>query len=381
MVQRVAIVTESFLPQLNGVTGSVVRVLETLKQRELEAIVIAPTSQSPKHLGYEVVTTPSFSLLQFPVGVPSPAVSKILDDFSPDVLHVAAPFLLGAQALSWGQKTGTASVAVYQTDVAGYLERYNLHYAKPVMERILAKIHSLATLNLVPSKQSASYLSELGVGDLAIWGRGVDSDLFSPRLRTQAQTIELRGKLAPRAELVVGFVGRLAQEKQVDRMAELFGLPGVRFVVVGDGPERERLERLFAGHPVTFTGALSRIELARAYATFDVFTHFGTEETFGQTIQEAKSMGLAVVAPDCGGPRELIQHGRTGLLVDHARPGAYREAVESLLDQERREALGVGAIESVQGKSWRDNNEQLLRHYRTAHSKLHAVRAEQLELA
>ena len=156
MVQRVAIVTESFLPQLNGVTGSVVRVLETLKQRELEAIVIAPTSESPKHLGYEVVTTPSLSLLQFPVGVPSPAVAKILDDFSPDVLHVAAPFLLGAQALSWGQKTGTASVAVYQTDVAGYLERYNLHYAKPVMERILAKIHSLATLNLVPSKQSAS---------------------------------------------------------------------------------------------------------------------------------------------------------------------------------------------------------------------------------
>jgi phosphatidylinositol alpha 1,6-mannosyltransferase len=381
VVQRVAIVTESFLPLINGVTGSVVRVLETLKQRELEAIVIAPTSQSQKHLGFEVRTTPSLSLLQFPVAVPSPAVSKILDDFSPDVLHVAAPFLLGAQALSWGQKSGTASVAVYQTDVSGYLERYNLRYAKPVMDRIVAKIHSLATLNLAPSRQSANYLADLGVGDVAIWGRGVDRDLFSPRLRSEPEALQLRNELAPGAEFVVGFVGRLAQEKQVDRMAELFGLPGVSFVVVGDGPERERLEQMFAGYPVTFTGALTGVELARAYATFDVFTHFGTEETFGQTIQEAKSMGLAVVAPDSGGPRELIQHGRTGLLVDHTKAGAYREAVESLLAKERREAIGIRAIESVQDKSWRDNNDQLLRHYQTAYSKLHAMRAEQLELA
>jgi hypothetical protein len=101
---RVAIVTESFLPQVNGVTNSVLRVLETLKQTEAEAIVIAPTSETQKHLGFDVFTTTSIPLLQFPVALPSPGIARLLEDFRPDVIHVAAPFLLGAQAISWGQK-------------------------------------------------------------------------------------------------------------------------------------------------------------------------------------------------------------------------------------------------------------------------------------
>mgnify|MGYP006198528291 FL=1 len=102
MLKRVAIVTESFLPQINGVTNSVVRVLETLKQHEIEAMVIAPTAPSPKHLGFDVHTTTAISVLQFPVAMPGPGVAKLLEDFAPDVIHVAAPFMIGAQAIAWG---------------------------------------------------------------------------------------------------------------------------------------------------------------------------------------------------------------------------------------------------------------------------------------
>ena len=109
---RVAIVTESFLPKVNGVTNSVLRVLETIRQNELEAIVIAPTSESEKHLGFNVYTANSISVLQFPVAMPGPSISKVLEDFAPDVIHVAAPFLLGAQAISWGQRNYVPTVAV-----------------------------------------------------------------------------------------------------------------------------------------------------------------------------------------------------------------------------------------------------------------------------
>ena len=379
---RVAIVTESFLPQINGVTNSVLRVMETLKQNEFEAIVIAPTSVSEKHLGFNVYTASSISLLQFPVAMPGIGIFRTLDDFNPDVIHVAAPFLLGAQAISWGQKNNVPTVAIYQTDVAGYLERYSLSFARPAMEKVLFSIHQNATLNLAPTQIAADYLESLGLGDVRVWGRGVDLDLFNPGRAIEPQSLDFRKRYAPGGEKLVGFVGRLAAEKQVGRMAELFGLQGVRFVVIGDGPERGKLEASFAGKPVSFTGALTGLDLARAYAALDVFVHFGTEETFGQTIQEAQASGVPVIAPNVGGPSQLIESGKNGVLVDPKQPNAYRFALSELLSsQERLRATSKLAVESVQGRSWSSNNAKLLGYYQEASERLRASRAEQIELA
>lgn len=382
MALRVAVVTESFLPQINGVTNSVVRVLETLKQHEHEAIVIAPTAPSSKHLGFPVQTAISFQLLQFPVAMPGPSISRALDDFQPDVIHVAAPFMLGAQAIAWGQRNFVPTVAIYQTDVAGYLERYNLSFAKPAMEKLVYSIHQSATLNLAPTKIAADYLRSLGLGGVRVWGRGVDLDLFNPEHASHPESKAFKSRHAPKGELLVGFVGRLAAEKQVSRMAELFGLPGVRFVVVGDGPERARLEAEFAGYPVDFVGALTGLELARAYAALDTFVHFGTEETFGQTIQEAQASGVPVVAPNVGGPTQLIDHGHSGFLADHQRPGSYREIVQKLIaSASLREQISKIAVHQVQGRSWSANNAKLIGYYEEASQLVMASRAEQIELA
>lgn len=379
---RVAIVTESFLPQVNGVTNSVERVMETLKQNEFEAIVIAPTAVSEKHLGFNVITASSISLLQFPVAMPGIGISRTLDDFNPDVIHVAAPFLLGAQAISWGQKNNVPTVAIYQTDVAGYLERYNLSFAKPAMERVLVSIHQNATLNLAPTQIAADYLKSLGLGGVRVWGRGVDLDLFNPARALEQESLDFKKRHAPGGEKLVGFVGRLAAEKQVGRMAELFGLQGVRFVVIGDGPERAKLEASFQGKPVSFTGALTGLDLARAYAALDVFVHFGTEETFGQTIQEAQASGVPVIAPNVGGPSQLVESGKNGVLVDPKLPNAYRFALsELLLKPERLLLTSKLAVESVRGRSWSSNNAKLLGYYQEARTRLRASRAEQIELA
>lgn len=379
---RVAVVTESFLPQVNGVTNSVLRVLETLKQNEFEAIVIAPTSESEKHLGFNVFNASSIPLLQFSVAMPGPGIAKVLEDFRPDVIHVAAPFLLGAQAIGWGQRNYVPTVAIYQTDVAGYLERYNLAFAKPVMEKIMYSIHQSATLNLAPTKIAADYLHSLGLGGVRIWGRGVDLDLFTPANALHPGSAAFRNRHAPNGERLVGFVGRLAAEKQVHRMAELFGLANTRFVVVGEGPERAKLEASFAGAPVSFTGALRGLELARTYAALDVFVHFGTEETFGQTIQEAQASGVPVIAPNVGGPSQLIESGKTGLLVDPNQPLGYRKALAFLLgSRASREEISKLAVQSVQGRSWSSNNAKLLGYYLEAVRVLRTSRAEQIELA
>jgi phosphatidylinositol alpha 1,6-mannosyltransferase len=244
------------------------------------------------------------------------------------------------------------------------MKRYGLDFATTIVDAITAGIHKLATLNLAPTQDGVDRLQSLGISRVAVWGRGVDLELFSPGRRTTSAVEELRRAWAPQGERVVGYVGRLAPEKQVGRLIELCGIPNTRIVIVGDGPDRQELEDRFTGYPVTFTGRLSGDELANAYAAMDVFVHAGTEETFGQTIQEAHASGLPVIAPSIGGQRHLIRQGIDGYLVDHTRWGAFREAVENLVGNEvLLRGMSQEAYRAVADKSWEKNNQALLGHY------------------
>ena len=364
---RVAVVTESFLPSTNGVTNSVLRVLDTFKQRGFEALVIAPTRTGDKHNGFPVHQTVSVPFLQFPVAVPGPSIQRELDEFQPEVIHVAAPFMIGAQAIAWGYKNNVPVVAVYQTDLSGYIERYGLSFARPVVDRMMASIHEKADMNLAPTPEAKDYLERIGVQNVHIWGRGVDLDLFNPAHKSSEEVAALRSKIAPKGEKVVGFVGRLAAEKQVHRMSELLGMKNTKLVIVGDGPERSRLESQFAGSGVYFAGRQTALELAYHYAALDVFVHFGTEETFGQTIQEAQASGLPVVAPNMGGPKFLIEDGVNGFLATPSGQGDYLRLVKKLVDDEKlQRTMANAARASVAAKSWESNNAKLIEFYQQA---------------
>lgn len=364
---RVAIVTESFLPSLNGVTNSVLRVVDSLKEAGHEVIIIAPTAPQKRHLGYKVIRTLAVPFLQFHIGLPPLALQATLEDFKPDVIHVASPFFLGGQAIAIANKLGIPTVAIYQTDIAGYLQRYGMKFAKPVVDRFVAAIHGPATMNLAPTPESAAYLLKLGVQRVGVWGRGVDLELFHPRNKAHAATLEFRAKHLQGKKHLVGFVGRLAPEKQVHRMLELCALDDAAIVIVGDGPERKRLEALCAGKPVTFTGALRGQDLAQAYAALDAFVHYGTEETFGQTIQEAQASGVPVVAPAVGGPKFLITDLENGRLIQPENTHGFTDAVVDILATPRLAArMGEAGRRSVLNKSWKANNESLLKTYRAA---------------
>lgn len=370
---RVAVVTESFLPTVNGVTTSVARVLEHLAAHGHEAVVLSPGAGAPTHYaGFRVHRMPAVAYRQFPVGLPNPIVQRVIDDFAPDVVHAASPFLLGGHALAAARRTGVPSVAIYQTDVAGFARRNRLGLAAPLAWQFVRRIHENADLTLVPSSSALDDCRAAGIPRLERWGRGVDLERYHPRNRSSPAVQALRDQLSPGGEVVVGYIGRIAPEKQVERLRELRGLAGVRFAIAGDGPATASVSRALRGMPVTWLGRLGGSALADAYAALDVFVHTGTEETFGQTIQEAHASGLPVVAPAAGGPIDLVDTGADGTLYDPTLPGALRAAVEPLTaDSALRARLGEAGRRRVLGRSWESICTELTGHYdsvRAAHS-------------
>jgi len=365
---RVAIVSESFLPTVNGVTNSVTKVLDHLAQNGHEAIVIVPAAGAPReYAGFRVHEVPALAYRQFPVGLPNPLVQRLIADFRPDVIHAASPFLLGAQAIAAGKRLGIPAVAIFQTDVAGYARRNHLGAATRFAWRVVRWIHEGAELTLVPSSSSMNDLSSAGVQRLERWGRGVDLDRYHPRNRSTSEAAALREQLAPNGEIVIGYVGRIAPEKQVERMSALRGIPNIRLAIVGDGPALPWVTRQLKGMPVSWLGSLSGAQLAAAYASLDIFVHTGTEETFGQTIQEAHASGLPVVVPHAGGPIDLVDHGITGYLYPAADDAQLRSYVQRIAaDPVLRARMGEAGRRAVLGKSWAALCDELIGHYAVA---------------
>lgn len=363
--------TESFLPHMNGVTGSVLHILRHLERTGHQAHVIAPAAPgTPKRSGAARVETvasvPLPGYRNVRVGLASTGdVRTALRRFEPDVVHLASPFALGWRGAVAAAGLELPTVAAYQTDVAAYTARYGVAVTTALAEQHIARLHRRATLTLAPSRESEAQLARLGVDRLRRWGRGVDAERFNPGARDHRWEHRRPG------EVIVGYVGRLAPEKQVEDLRALSGMPGVRLVIVGDGPSRSRLQTMLPA--AVFLGHLAGAELARAMASFDIFVHPGESETFGQTLQEAHASGVPVVATGRGGPLDLVRMGIDGWLY---RPGDLDDLhmrVQDLAgDSRKRQAFGRAGREAVERRSWTAVCDQLLGHYDEALS-LHAL--------
>lgn len=362
---RVAIVTESFLPQLNGVTNSVLQVLAHLERAGHEALVLAPGEPPASVHGARVVPLRSVPLPGYsPVrlGVPTArAVARELQAFRPDVVHLASPFTTGGPAVRAAARCGVPVVAVYQTDVAGFAARYGWGPAAEAAWLRVRSIHEHADRTLAPSRIAAADLAAHGVERVRLWPRGVDTGAFRPGHRDPL----LHRRLAPGGEVLVGFVGRLAPEKQVEDLLALHDAPGLRLVVVGEGPEGASLRRRLPR--ATFTGQLTGDALSRTVATLDVAVQTGPFETFCQSAQEAMASAVPVVAVGAGGVAELVDNSRTGWLYPPGDLAALRARVLDLAgDETKRRAMGGAAQRAVRSRTWPVVCEQLLGHYADA---------------
>ncbi|MBV8236271.1 MAG: glycosyltransferase family 1 protein [Acidimicrobiia bacterium] len=360
---RVAIVAECFLPEVNGVTNTVLRISERLSKNGHDVMIVAPGPGPEWAAGATVVRVPSMTLPVYrslQVGRPTSHVVHTLEAFAPDVIHLAAPAVLGMAGLQAAEALGVPSVAVFQTDLVGFARRYHLSPLAPPLWSWLRRLHNRATVTLAPSTSTAWELRAHGVERVELWARGVDTERFTPAHRDRM----LRRRLSPDRRPIVGYIGRLAREKQVGMMAAVDAMPGVRPVVVGDGPLRSRLERALSN--TEFLGFLHGDELARAAASLDVFVHTGANETFCQALQEAMAAGVPVVAPAAGGPLDLVRHGATGFLYPPGDEGHLAEAVRTLVgDKPLRRRLGAAARESVLHRTWPAVVDDLISRYRT----------------
>lgn len=333
---RIALFTETFLPRVDGVVTTLCHLLDHLALRGHESLLFAPATDVDQYANTPVV---SFGGVTFPLYpeftiamAPPNEVRLFLDAFRPDLIHVLSPVALGLTGLWQARRHKIPVVASYHTDVPGYVAHYGFGLLESPVWAALRLIHNQADLNLCPSSVTLRELEAQGIRSAKLWTRGVDTERYHPG----HQSAEWRRRLSagePDKPLLL-FVGRLSLEKRVHWLPLLAAaLPEARLAVVGDGPERQSLEEQCRDLPVVFTGYLHGHDLARAYASADVFVFPSANETLGNVVLEAMASGLAIVAADAGGPRDLVKHGHNGLLFSPDSLEAMIAAVRCLLDQ------------------------------------------------
>jgi len=378
---RIAVIAEQFLPHMNGVTHSVIRVIEHLRSQGHHAMVICPAADPlqmthtvealdgdaaghPSLDGLVVHRLPAVPLTGYPdvrlAAGPTATVRRLLKRFGPDVVHLASPFVLGWRGVQAAHQLGVPCAAVYQTEIPGYAARYGAPFLEDVLWGHVQTLHNLATVTLAPSTFAIRQLHEHGVRRVHMWRRGVDAVRFDPAKRDEAWRQEIGG-----GRKLIGYVGRLAAEKQVEDLARLDALPDSRLVIVGSGPEKEALRRRLPN--AHFAGFQGGEDLARTMASFDVFVHPGEFETFCQTIQEAMASGVPVVATGRGGPLDLVDQSRNGWLYRPGDLGQLEHHVRDLVgDDAKRAAFARAARATVESRTWAAIGDQLLAHYERA---------------
>ena len=361
---RILIATESFQPRTNGVVNSVSQISKHFMSNGDEVAIIAPGKGSAvSNEQVRIFRVPSISLskiasvdLSF-VGLNE--IRKIFQSFRPDIVHLASPLLLGEKVQRVALELGIPTVGVFQTDVSGFAKHYGGDFATWAIDSKLARIHGKASLNLAPSTHTIHYLSRLGVSNTKLWSRGVDHSIFNSARFNRGLRRSWNSDSKMR---FVGYVGRLSVEKSIENLVDLQAYKSIQLVIIGDGPDRKRLEKIFPR--AIFTGLLKGQFLGEAMASLDILAATGENETFCQVVQEGMAAGVPVIAPNIGGPSDLIQNGVNGILYQPKNRIALNEAVFKLLsDREFSDEIGYRGNISVASKTWLNITQELYKHY------------------
>ncbi|KAL9374306.1 hypothetical protein Peur_033926 [Populus x canadensis] len=289
----------------------------------------------------------------------SPRIISEVARFKPDIIHASSPGIMVFGALAIAKLLSVPIVMSYHTHVPVYIPRYTFSWLVKPMWMIIKFLHRAADLTLVPSAAIGRDLEAARVtaaNKIRVWNKGVDSESFHPRFRSH----EMRMRLSngePEKPLIV-HVGRLGVEKSLDFLKRVMDrLPGARIAIIGDGPYREELEKMFTGMPAVFTGMLGGEELSQAYASGDVFVMPSESETLGLVVLEAMSSGIPVVGARAGGIPDIIPpelDGKTGFLFNPGDLDDCLSKLEPLLDnQELRETIGKAARQDTEKYDWK----------------------------
>ncbi|MBA4176236.1 MAG: glycoside hydrolase [Leptothrix sp. (in: Bacteria)] len=358
---RVALVTETYPPEVNGVAATVSRVVEGLRERGHQLQLVRPRQAS----GHELADAPhsgevlmrGFSIPRYPqlkMGLPArQALLRLWTTQRPDVVHIVTEGPLGWSALQAATRLRLPMVSDFRTNFHAYSSHYGVGWLRTPVMAYLRKFHNRTHCTMVPTDALRSELAAAGFQRLRLVARGVDTRRFTPARRSDL----LRAQWGATPNTLVALcVGRLAAEKNLGALIDAAAAmrehePGMRLVLVGDGPERTRLQKLCPD--AVFSGVRHGDDLAAHYASADIFLFPSMTETFGNVVPEAMASGLAVVAYDHAAAGQLVRHGHNGLLARFDdQPEFCRVARRAAADRAQVRALGLQARASVLGLDW-----------------------------
>ncbi|ENU32212.1 glycosyltransferase family 4 protein [Acinetobacter parvus] len=366
---RIAIVTETWPPEINGVALSMMQLCQGLQRLGHKILLVRPvqketcTEFNPEQeclvLSQPI---PKYPSLQF--GWPQYfKVTKAFEKFSPDVVHIVTEGPLGLTALQAAKAKKIAVSSGFHSPFQDFSRFFDLAFLVKPIQRYLTWFHNSTDVTCVPSQYTEQALRGFGVTcPLVVVGRGVDTVRFSPKHRSQ----RLRQQWGVDADTrVMLYVGRLSPEKEVDVLIKSFHAlqvqqgVNIKFVIVGDGPDRIRLSKMTTSKDVIFMGSLGGHELATAYASADVFTFASQADTFGNVVLEAIASGLPVIAYDYVCAHQHVKHNITGWLSPLGHTTDLIQSICCLPELPQLRQMGLLASESVQHSSWQFPVQQL----------------------
>ncbi|THU60604.1 hypothetical protein C4D60_Mb07t14520 [Musa balbisiana] len=363
--RRIALFVEpSPFAYVSGYKNRFQNFIKNLREMGDEVIVVTNHEGVPQEFhGAKVIGSWSFPCPWYqkvPLSLAlSPRIISEVANFKPDIIHASSPGIMVFGALTIAKMLCVPIVMSYHTHVPKYIPRYTFSWLVEPMWSVIRFLHRAADLTLVPSAAIGKDLiaaHATAADKIRLWNKGIDSESFHPRFRSHEMRVRLSNG-EPEKPLLI-HVGRLGVEKSLDFLKRVMErLPGVRIAVVGDGPYRPELEKMFTGMPVVFTGMLQGEELSKAYASGDVFLMPSESETLGQVVLEAMSSGIPVVAARAGGIPDIIpeeHEGRTSFLFTPGDLDDCLNKIKHLLACDFfRDAMGRAAREEMEKHDWR----------------------------
>jgi glycosyltransferase involved in cell wall biosynthesis len=370
---RVALFSGNYNYVRDGANQALNRLVAYLLRQGVQVRVYSPTVEHPAFpptgdlVGVPSVPIPGRSEYRFAIALPG-RVRRDLERFNPNVVHVSSPDVVGHRAVTWARKRKIAVVASVHTRFETYLDYYHLAWLEPLVRAALRRFYHRCEIVLAPAPSTAMILRAQRMNrDIAIWTRGIDRDQFNPERRDMAWR---RAQGIGDDEMVIAFLGRIVMEKGLDVFADAihaFAPLGLKYRVlaIGEGPARPWFEQQLPD--AIFTGQLTGPDLARAFASADVFLNPSVTEAFGNVTLEAMACALPVIAAESTGATNLLRNGVTGTLVDGAEPQEFADALAAYArDPQLRRSHGEGGLAVAKTMDWDTINSAVIRAYKHA---------------
>lgn len=371
---RIAIVTEVFLPKIDGVVTRLTRTLDQLAAMGHDVIIFAPGNPPDTYAGFPVYKLPSLSFWVYPeikFAVPPVRFWKQIRDFDPDVIHAVNPIWTAALGVFAAKRDAYPLVCSYHTNVPDYVDALGIGWTRKMATGAIRWLHNQAQVNLCTSDPMITKASAMGIERLTLWPKAVDTESYHPSKASMKARSQLTDN-HPDAPLVT-YIGRISKEKDLERLNDVMVLvrnqvPGARLGIVGGGPHLQKLQESFDPSFTTFTGYLSGEELASAFASGDVFVFPSATETLGLVALESFASAVPVVGTNAGGIPFVIDEGKTGHLIpaDGSDEDWAHAVIDLLQDPARREKMGAAARQEAEKYSWRESTEALVHAYEKA---------------